>query len=292
MSILGLGINVFGASVEFPLRYDETLVNQGFASPVISVQINGDQGIFLIDSGASITVVSRWFSDRANIRLGKIGSVGGSSGGNGTSAAAIVNMFIKNSKGAKEIFKKKSVVIVDLPDVFQRNSIAGIISPQQLLKDGQFGTLSLSESPFFRISGQQPRKEDRFFPLNTIFSEGPGGQQNVLFTLDAIVDEVKTSFIVDTGADGASIGAETESGKKLLAKSIPTDEKIGGITGKPEVIRIVPQAQVKILDHDIKMKIRLQPISKQMSADGMLGMQFLKNCSLIISLKTGSISCP
>src|SRR3989338_3808007 len=158
--------------------------------------------------------------------------------------------------------------------------------------DGQFGTLSLSESPFFRISGQQPRKEDRFFPLNTIFSEGPGGQQNVLFTLDAIVDEVKTSFIVDTGADGASIGAETESGKKLLAKSIPTDEKIGGITGKPEVIRIVPQAQVKILDHDIKMKIRLQPISKQMSADGMLGMQFLKNCSLIISLKTGSISCP
>jgi hypothetical protein len=284
--------SALGGSTTLPLHFDKALVEQRFVSPVMSAQINGESGLFLIDSGAQLTVVSRWFSERAKIRSNESGSVGGTTGESSKSPVANVNLIMKSIDGTTLTFEKQNVLIVDLPDVFKVNKIVGIISPQQLLRENQFGTLDLSDNPFFKIEDDPPQQIARAFALGTSFSEGPEGHQTVLFTLDAVVDNYRASFIVDTGAEGAGFGIKTAVGQKLLPRSIPTKEKVGGITGKPEVIRIVPNAHVKILDRNVNMRIRLQPSGKNMAADGMLGMQFLKNCALFLSLKSGSISCP
>lgn len=290
-TVLFYAFSAIGAPVKLPLRYDKNLVEQGFASPVISVKVNGKKALFLIDTGASFTVVSRSFAAKAKIQSNGSGSLSGSAGGHATSSLAQVNFLINEAGGGEVSFLKHHLMIVELPAFFQENGLAGIISPQQLLQNNQVGVLNLSENPFFEIYEKSPQMTDQTFQLNPVFSDGPGGKKTVLFTVDALVEGVKTSFIIDTGADGAGVGLETLAGKNLYPKSVATGEKVGGITGKPEDVRIVSQAQVKIFNKNVKMKIRLQPASKKMPADGMLGMQFLKNCTLILSLKNGWISC-
>lgn len=284
-------LNVIGAPKEIALQYDSSLVNQGFASPIVTISINGKNGRFLVDSGASITVVSQLFAEKAKVVISGQGDIGGSSGGFSQSAVGKADLIVRSSLG-KASFKGHHVVIVSLPNVFRENDLDGILSPQQLLNDREIGILDLSEMPSFKIYNDPPDLSKTAFGLNVISSSGPGGSKTTLFTIEAFVADTKTTFIVDTGADGAGLGVETLVGKKLLPMSIPTNEKIGGINGTPAEIRLVPHASVRLLGRKFDMNIRLQPTSQGMPADGMLGMQFLKNCRLLLSSTRGSIHCP
>jgi hypothetical protein len=284
--------SAFAGSSHLPLRYDRALASQGFVSPVLVVKVNGKEGAFLMDSGASMTVISRWYGDLAKIRTEGYTSASGSSGSSSASTLAKLDFSITARNGNPVLFQGQNALVVDLPSFFQENRIAGIVSPQQLLRDNEYGILDLSESPSFEITENKPQSLKHASQLEQVVSDGPGGQKTVLFTLMGEVEGVRTSFIVDTGADAASIGIKTEAGRKLFPKSVPSHEKTGGIAGKPVEIRVAPHARTKILGVKSEMEIRLQPISEKMPADGMLGMRFLKNCSLILSQKFGSISCP
>lgn len=284
-------ISIVSAARDIPFRYDNTLAAQGFSSPIASISINGEQGLFLIDSGASVNVISKWFAEKAKIKIFGQSVVAGTSGGTGKSSMSEVD-FLVNTRGRKVSFKDQFAVIVTLPEVFRENGLAGIISPQQLLSEKETGVLNLSENPSLKIYKDIPKFKRPVHRLNAVLSEGPKGQKTVLFTIHADVSGIKTNFIVDTGADGAGIGAKTSAGQKLLSQSVSTNERIGGINGTSEEVRIVSKTTVKLLGRDFEMKIRLQPISDKMPAEGMLGMQFLKNCSLILSSTSGSILCP
>lgn len=276
---------------EFPLRYDQPLVEQGFTSPVIKVSVNGTSGLFLVDSGASVSVVSSWFAEKAGIQDLSSGTVGGASGGSDASKMAKLDLSLTSSIGEAIVYKGKVVAIASLPEVFHTNGIAGILSPQQLLKENEVCRLELKTNPSMTFQESRPTPQSKYLPLSIVTHSGPEGTQTALYTLEGRVEGFKTHFIVDTGANEARIGFETSPGTHLLPQSIPTNEKVGGITGKPEFVRLLPHAKVKLLDRSLRMNVRLQPISNQMPADGMLGMEFLKNCSLIFSLNYGSIYC-
>lgn len=278
-------------SAEFELRYDQKLAEQGFTSPVVKVSVNGTSELFLVDSGASITVVSSWFAENLGIRDTSSGTVGGASGGSDVSKTAKISLTLTSSAGTFVVYKNKVVAIASLPEVFRTNGLAGILSPQQLLEENDFCLLELKTNPSMTVQKSKPFAPRGYSPLSIVTRAGPEKTQTTLYTLEGQIEEFKASFVVDTGANEARLGLGTAAGNQLLSKSIPTNEKVGGITGKPEFVRLLPQANVTLLHQTSRMNVRLQPISNQMPADGMLGMEFLRNCSLLFTLKNGFISC-
>lgn len=281
----------FAGDRDFPIRYVDSLVSSGFASPVVEMEIAGRTGLFLVDSGASVTVLAKWFAEEASVKSGVQGKTSDATGDRKATRIARETWTMKSRHGEKVAFGNRFAVIVDLPSVFKEHGLAGILSPQQLLVKEEICLLNLGSSPFLRIQDNWP-SDFQGTPLDVVVSAGPGGTETSLYTLKALVEGDPAVFVVDTGADGVGLGSETQVGKKLFSKSKISAAKVGGISGSPQGIREIPSAQVEILGKSQTMKIRLQPVSAEMPASGMIGMQFLKRCALALARNKGSISCP
>ena len=98
-------------------------------------------------------------------------------------------------------------------------------------------------------------------------------------------------LIVDTGASYVAVGRKTSAGLALLPNSVPTSEKVEGIDGKAEEVRLVSNAELNAAGRTFATDIRIQPISKKMPADGMAGMQFLRRCTLFLRQREGQVFC-
>lgn len=131
LTLLLFAPNAFAHVAELPLRYEQKLISQGFPSPVIELFIHGQKGLFLVDTGASIHVVSDWFAKQAKIKSAAHGTVAGASGGKGNSQFEKVSFYAQAGQGWSA--NNQWVAIVHLPDAFRENRLAGIISPQQFL---------------------------------------------------------------------------------------------------------------------------------------------------------------
>jgi hypothetical protein len=128
---------------EIPLQYQPLLAAYGFTSPVVEVSVNGEIGLFLIDSGASIHVVSEWFSQKAKLQTGKSGSVGGSSGGHARSTISKIDLKLSDRLGHPWVVSNQLAAIVPLDDGFKKNGLAGILSPQELAREDELCTVDL-----------------------------------------------------------------------------------------------------------------------------------------------------
>lgn len=291
-SLLLSSINLFAKDEAFPLRYDEKLTKAGFPSPVIDVVINGVKGIFLIDTGASINIISAGFAQRSNISGNGQIAVSDSSGSSNKSNISQIDFQINCNEGQEYHFNKQSFAIVNLPDVFNQNEIAGIISPQQLLSKDKNLILDLKFPRMLITSKSFPKFSSRnLIKLNVVTSKGPNNTLIYLYTITGTVDNFPAIFIADTGASNIGIGIETNVGHSLHKKAVESSEQIGGINGEPQKVLIIPEAELKIFSKPQIVKLRLQPISSGMPADGMIGMQFLRECSLSLSKKEGFIDC-
>lgn len=276
---------------ELPIRYSKLLAGHGFPSPLVQAYLNGKSGVFLIDSGASVSVISKWFSDSARIRQDEDTSLGTSNGRVSAAGIAKVRLRFKNRSGALVFSRIQVVTIVALPKEFEDNGIAGILSPQQLLQKHETCVLNLSE-PSLKIETRSSIFTPGSSSLEVAIAAGPGGINSILYTLPARLVNKSLMLIVDTGASHVAVGRETSVGLALFPNSVPTSEKVEGIDGKAEEVRLVANAELKAAGRAFATDIRIQPISKKMPADGMAGMQFLRRCTLFLSQNDGQIFCP
>ena len=78
--LLSFSLSAPAKTFELPIRYSKILAGHGFPSPIVQAHVNGKSGVFLMDSGASVSVISKWFSDSAKIRKLEDTSLGTSNG--------------------------------------------------------------------------------------------------------------------------------------------------------------------------------------------------------------------
>lgn len=285
--------NVVAKENLIPLKYNLDLIQKGFSSPVIELTINGTKGFFLLDSGASVTVVSSWFASKARIDTEESSTIHDSSGSSNATEIAQVRLIIEDEFKKEIIFEKQVAMIINLPNIFQESKIAGILSPQQLITKDESLLLAL-DKPLLVIGSSIANLKtegERYSDLKVIYSSGPQGTTISLYALNSILETKSTTFLIDTGAQDIAIGSETEIGKFLLPKTIETTEQVTGVNGMPQNVRIFPRARLNLLGTTDEISLRIHPISKGMPADGMVGMRFLKKCSLILSHKSGQIKC-
>lgn len=274
---------------EFALSFDPLLDQAGFASPTVEIIVNGKKGIFLVDTGASLSVVASWFAAESNIVQNTMAAT---TGANDQAPLAKIDLALKSSNGETLVYKNKEVWITSLPSSFRVYGISGILSPQSLITKSGAATLNLGKVPSLIISDISHASLKDYTPLTSIHSISPEVTHTILYVVDGKIANLPVRFLVDSGADNAAIGNQSRAGKKLLHKSITSHEKVGGISGKPSSVRLLTQIETTLLGRKFKMDVRLQPTSQDMPAEGMLGMKFLRGCSIILENVQGFLHCP
>lgn len=172
----------------FPLLFASSL-------PVVHARINGsDTSPFIVDTGASITVITRQFAQAHGIEAVE-GTVhyAGSPGGLLEVHRAMVDVQV-GELGVERV----SAIIVDLPIDF----IGGIISPQStwrsMVTEFDFRTMRLHVSPVARAA-------DGMVDLPLVFSE------RIPFLRAAIGGRRAVPILLDTGASGTSLFSSWEA---------------------------------------------------------------------------------
>lgn len=172
----------------FPLLFASNLA-------VVQASINGDElAPFIVDTGASISVITREFAEAHQIEAveGTVHSAGSPGG-----LLEVHRAMIDVQVGGLRV-ERVSAIIVDLPIDF----IGGIISPQStwrgLVTEFDFRTMRVHVSPVARASDGMP-------DLPLLFSE------RIPFLRAAIGGRRAVPILLDTGASGTSLFTSWEA---------------------------------------------------------------------------------
>lgn len=276
-----------------PVFYDSALAAKGFPSPLVKARIGGHEALFIIDSGASVNVLANWYAKVAEIPTWtETGSTARGSGGKTTPVRTVHRLQGHWSNG--QGFTLKEAIVVAFPPLFETLHLGGLLSPQLLAPEGTAAVLdlripSLEFKPFARamsdlhlsraIKVPQPvcRNPDSHF-VNRVYLAP--------ITTAGVTDLV----LVDTGATKTIVAADSKIGQ-----AIETDSELGphseGIGGEVDGRRIARDVQLLRGGKTIGLSPSIGEVSSSCNAKGLLGMDALRNCLLVLGKDEMAFRC-
>jgi hypothetical protein len=129
------------ASLSIPIFYDATLAAQGFPSPLVHARINGQDALFIVDTGASVNTLADWLAEAAGIASSESSSTARGSGGDEN--AIRVARRIAGHWGEGLAFELPEAIAVAFPPIFKSLRLGGLLSPQLLAPVGTAAVLDL-----------------------------------------------------------------------------------------------------------------------------------------------------
>ncbi len=279
------------------LSYDAELAKKGFPSPLVEARIHGKIGRFILDTGASIHIIDSHFAQLADLRSEQSGESVHSEDSVGSKQAAALShttIDVMNVVMGTISLKNQSIVVIDLPKEFHDSDLAGILSPQEFLSDGEGLLLDLTipslELDLFETLENAPNAK-KFEPLKVALPSVGNKESSVRYMINGFADRISTIWEIDTGADGATLGVETQAGRSLLNKAKDTGKKAMGVNGKISPTMIAPSVAIQFLGKVMQEDVSIEPVPRMMGGAGMLGMRELRDCTLLLGLKKASMGC-
>jgi len=279
------------ASPVIGLSYNADLAAMGFPSPVLRATVNGQAVWFLVDTGATVHTVARWFATAVHLGLHDtkttiIGSTGATS-----QAHAAGSIQLETRDGGT--ISLRDPIVVDFPQTFADQRIGGLISPQLLAPAGEatilnLRTPSLSFAPFdsaVAALGLAPSAATANAHVCPSGGPPPGRTYGASVTIAGITADLTT----DTGATATSVGS-TRVVRALTARS-EQNGRVEGIGGGPQAAKTVAGVTIVRGGAARKADVVLGGTSDGCGADGLLGMDALRGCTLVLGEKTMAWSC-
>jgi hypothetical protein len=276
-----------------PLSFNSELAAQGFPSPLLRATVNGQVVWFLVDTGASLPTLATWFVAAVHFptRPSKLMLVGAT--GATTRAKDVGPFSIQTRDGTP--FAIPGAVVTDFPDVFAEQKIAGLLSPQLLAPSGQAAVLnlrtpSLGFGPFstevaaLGITATAATAGTRVCPSTDPSINGR------TYGVPVTVAGIPGEMTADTGATSTTI-ASARIARALAARAVANGE-IQGVGGDPEKAKTVAGVTVVRASVARKLDVLLSASSgTDCGADGLLGMDALRGCTLVLGDKAMGIGC-
>jgi predicted aspartyl protease len=273
------------------LSYNADLAAIGFPSPLLRATVNGQAVWFLIDTGATVPGLASWFATATHIGLHDtkttvIGSTGATSK---TRAAGPIQVEMRDGS----TISVRDALVADFPQTFADQHIAGLISPQLLAPAGQAAILnlttpSLSFAPFdsaLSTLGLAPSAATATTHVCASAGPPPGRTYGASVTIAGITADMTT----DTGATATSVGS-TRVVRALLERS-QQNGRVEGIGGGPQAAKTAAGVTIVRGGAAKKADVILGGVSGGCGADGLLGMDVLRGCTLVLGEKTMAWSC-
>jgi Aspartyl protease len=286
--------NLTCADCDIPLHYESELARQGFPSPLVHLRIGEQEATFIIDTGASVNTFAAWFTEAAGLSVRD--STATAMGSTGTSSklrtASAFSALLENGTP----IHIQQAIVVDFPPIFKANRLGGLLSPQLLAPHGRAAVLDLREPSL------------RFKPFDSAFTElglkqmneaeqphiciNHGSQfVNRLYQASIAVAGISGVMLVDTGSTGTLVTANSRIGQSLARQSAQ-EQHSQGIGGPVQTTRTVTGVGLNFVGQELPPRsITIGGSSSDCGPDGLLGMDVLKSCVLLLGTSRAAARC-
>jgi len=282
------------ADCVIPLYYDSDLVKQGFPSPLVHLRIGDHDAAFIIDTGASVSTFATWFTQEAEVSVqDSTATAVGSTGVKSTVRTASDISGVLENRIPIHI---QQAIVVDFPPIFKTNRLGGLLSPQLFAANGRAAILDL------RVPSL------RFKPFNSAVAElgfkklNPSDQTHVcvnhdsqfvnrLYQVAISVAGAAGTMLLDTGATRTLVTANSRIGQSLGQRS--TEEQHSqGVGGAIQKNRTVSRVQLNFMGQEIPLRsITIGASSSDCGPDGLVGMDVLRSCVLVLDTTRATVKC-
>ena len=278
-----------GLGRTLPIRYDEALARRGFPSPVLRVTVNGVTGWALVDTGAAIHTLAAWFVEKAG--LVPDASLTDRVSGKDASGEPVSLRFLDDVRltldGPRPLSLGVSAV-ADFPAEFESARVAGLISPQSLLRDGELLVLDL-RSPSLRIGalGQRADAGEPGDPVDACSSRA-AQVPSLLFAVQVTFEGRPARLLVDTGASHTRLAGDASAAIGLPRDAARDQLGVGGVREAMAVARAVP---VRVGGLEQVADVAIGGAASGCGSDGLLGIDVLRQCRLVLTASAGRVEC-
>lgn len=275
------------------LSFNADLAAQGFPSPLLRATVNGQVVWFLMDTGASVHTLATWFVAAAHLpthesKLTLVGSTGA------TVKAREASPFQLQTRDGTP-FGIHDAVVVDFPAVFADEKIAGLLSPQLLASPGQAAVLNLqTPSIGFGPFGVEVAKLGITSAAATAGThvcptEDPAVTGRT-YGVPVTIAGIPADMTADTGATATTV-ASTRIARALAARAVVNTD-VQGVGGDAQHAKTAAGVTVVRAGVARKADVLLAAGSGgNCGVDGLLGMDALRGCTLVLAEKTMGLGC-
>ncbi len=284
---------VTGAPRIVSIHYDQSLVAVGFPSPVLRVTIGHRSALFLIDTGAGVHTFASWFVDAAGLRAQEVN--GSTTDSTGRVVPIRVVRAIKGDLDDGEPIEFSEAAVANFPPLFEQHGLGGLLSPQLLANATELAELDL-RTPELRIEPFNAPASSLGRPrLDTVDGANVCVNRdsvfvNRLYSIPVLLSGVPASLLVDSGATRTIVRPNSPAGRAIATRAI-AGSGIQGVGGEAEPTRVAPDTQIKVAGTNRTIDLTVAAGSSNCGADGLLGMDALRGCTLVLGTKTLAMEC-
>lgn len=273
------------------LSYNADLAAAGFPSPLLRATVNGQAVWFLVDTGAAVHTLASWFAKAAHLptRASKTMLVGSTGATSQAKAAGTIQVETRDGS----VFSVADAMVADFPQVFTDQRIAGLLSPQLLAPMGQAAVLnlrtpSLSFGPF-RAAISDLGLVPSVATAGTRVCPTQGMPAGRTYGVHVTVAGIQADMTADTGST-STVVASSRIARALAARAVSGGE-LQGVGGDAQATKTVAGVTVVRAGVARPVDVTLGNSADSCGTDGLLGMDSLRGCTLILSDTAMAWSC-
>ena len=267
--------------------------NKPFPLPIVHGTVAGVPTLFLVDTGANAHILAGWIARKAQLTTRAFGDTGVDHAGHTieTRRAPHPQVHIDNWGDLPD----EPMLVTDIPEAVARLGIGGFLSPQQLTSDDVSLVIDFQKSEM-----RQVRHGDALdAPGSALALDAPRAcvdkdspLQGLAFVVKADIEGHAADLLVDTGAHHSDLLATSKPGRALLSRSEASREAVYAASGKVTP-RTVRNAHMKVGGLEVVRDVDLIPGHEDdfCPRDGVLAMDILKQCVIVLDRQTVSGVC-
>ena len=280
------------AHSSLPIFYDAAMAAKGFPSPLVKARIAAHEALFIVDSGASVNVLADWYAKVAKIPTTT--ATGAATGAGGKTTAVQTAHRLRGHWSNGQAFTLKEAIVVAFPPIFETLHLAGLMSPQLLAPEGTAAVLDLKiPSLKFKLFARSMSDLHLSQPIKVPqqVCRNPDSQfVNRLYLAPVATAGVTDLVQIDTGATKTIFSVDSN-----IAHAIETNSELGprseGLGGEVNGQRMVRNVQLLRGGKTVALNPSIGAVTAPCDAKGLLGMDALRSCLLVLGNSEMAFSC-
>ncbi len=272
-----------GYPENIPLEYDQKLSSMGFPNPLLKATVHGQTAWFIVDTGASVHTFASWLVSASRLKTFDTNSTVTGSTGVESKITVVRDLTLQLDRSGDEIPLREAIV-VDFPKIFAEQRIGGLISPQLLAPAGKAAVVDLSVP---RLSfGSAPVASEH----TRVCTNRDSQFINRLYAAEVSVENTKALVLVDTGATSTVITASSAAATALSDRTLGS-RQVQGVGGEVTSTVKTKPLQIHFADTNKTLTLSVGGSAQSCAPDGVLAMDALRGCRLILGESAFNWSC-
>ena len=263
-----------------------------FPSPLVRGTVNGHETVFIVDTGAQVSVVDAVLAREAAIVVAEGGAAQDPSGAAVPMQKTAAPNFVIDGLGP---LPNRPTAVIAIPEILTKLGIGAILSPQMIATDGHQIVIDFARREL-RIddAAAASKISERVFDLGPIrvcrYDDKGFGAASLIAR--AVIDGVPTAVEIDTGASNTFVVADSNIGKKLAERTDGDRKKSVTAAGELETARFESVAAT-LGEFSVTGPLMTMPGQRSSACgyEGRVGIDRLRTCTLVIAEREARGTC-